>query len=214
MKKIFVTSVLVLVTIFGQAQTCPDNQHPHAIDLGLPSGIKWGCCNVGADTPETYGDYYAFGETEVKDIYNDKNYLLKNVTFHGGTSISAKNLTPQHDVANKKWGEEWHIPSPDQFNELKDNCTSEWKTVEGVNGQLFTGKNGNSIFIPAGGKILTLSNESEGKMGHYWLNTDCWGGNSKANYFFITSSSVGTFNGSKSQGLSVRPIKKEISKYR
>lgn len=28
------------------------------VDLGLPSGIKWATCNIGANSPEEYGDYF------------------------------------------------------------------------------------------------------------------------------------------------------------
>ena len=66
MKKFFCIFTLMLVALAASAQSCPDDNHPHAIDLGLPSGTKWACCNVGADTPEGYGGYYAWGETEEK----------------------------------------------------------------------------------------------------------------------------------------------------
>ena len=75
MKKIFTIFAFMLVAFTANAQSCPDNKHPHMIDLGLPSGTKWACCNIGAEKPEGYGGYYAWGETQTKSTYNDDTYL-------------------------------------------------------------------------------------------------------------------------------------------
>ncbi|MBR2192648.1 MAG: hypothetical protein IJ910_04975 [Bacteroidaceae bacterium] len=41
------------------------------------------------------------------------------------------------------------MPSYDLHVELRNNCTSEWTTLNGVNGRRFTGPNGGTIFLPA-----------------------------------------------------------------
>lgn len=70
MSKNLFTLTLLLVALTAKAQSCPDDNHPHMIDLGLPSGTKWACCNVGATKPEEYGGYYTWGETEEKSVYD------------------------------------------------------------------------------------------------------------------------------------------------
>lgn len=202
MKKTIIISLLMLAAVVSPAQTCPDSNHPHAIDLGLPSGTKWACCNMGASSPEDYGSLFAFGEMEEKEIYDYRTYSLRNVRFQYETIVD------RSDVAYVKWGQEWHIPSPDQFNELKDNCTSEWKVVKGVNGRVFKGKNGNSVFLPAVGKAIAINNESKNKLGNYWTNREHWESD-KAFYFFFSNSSTGQFDGLKFLGLSIRPIKRK-----
>ena len=57
--------------------SCPDDHHPHLIDLGLPSGTKWACCNVGATAPQGDGGYYAWGETDEKDVYDWTAYIRR-----------------------------------------------------------------------------------------------------------------------------------------
>ena len=76
MKEFFFIFTLMFVALTASAQSCPDDNHQHAIDLGLPSGTKWACCNVGTNTPEGYGGYYARGETEEKEIYDWTTYIL------------------------------------------------------------------------------------------------------------------------------------------
>ena len=204
MKKFIFLMALSCIVMSGKSQTCPDDKHPHAIDLGLPSGIKWACCNMGAKSPEDYGAYFAFGESQEKDVFEAKNYT--NVNYQYGE------MFPRLDPSTISWGETWHTPSPSQFDELKTNCTSEWKTVKGVNGRLFTGKNGNSIFMPAAGKIIKLDNASEGNLGQYWLNTEYrYGGTmDKAYYLFFSNTSVNSHYCLKCFGLSMRPVMKEI----
>ncbi len=125
---------------------CPDGNHPHMIDLGLPSGTKWACCNVGATKPEEYGGNYAW--EEMKDWGNDTHCdeLLKE------TNRDIANT--KHDVAHVKWDGNWQIPSIKQIRELLENCESEWARLNGARGRKFTSKiNGNSIFLCAGGNF-------------------------------------------------------------
>ena len=171
MRKIFSLFVIILwilpgLSAYGQdspnGHSCPDDNHPHMIDLGLPSGTKWACCNVGADTPESYGGYYAWGETYEKDYYDwyhydyfnseeyedpwDNNYL---VYYDLGEDIGGT----QYDVAHAKWGDHWQMPKFVQFEELEENCTSEKVQIGNVSGMLFTSKqNGSKLFLPAAGR--------------------------------------------------------------
>ena len=112
------------------------------VDLGLPSGLKWASCNVGASAPEDYGDYYAWGETEAK-----KESKIIDI----GINISGT----KYDVAHVKWGGTWRMPTKADFEELIDNCEWEWTTRNEVNGcKVISKKNGESIFIPAPGRIF------------------------------------------------------------
>ena len=147
-------SASIAVTVTGSSQPsyslCPDDHHPHMIDLGLPSGTKWACCNVGATAPEGYGGYYAWGETETKSIYDRSTY--KYYKNGGYVSLGSNVAGTQYDVAHVKWGGTWQMPSKEQREELINNCTYEWTTENGVNGCRFTSKkNGASIFLPAAG---------------------------------------------------------------
>lgn len=198
MKKNIFFIAIMFVSVFVHAQTCSDDKHPHAIDLGLPSGTKWSCCNMGANKPEEYGTYYAYGEIEEREIYDDKSY--RDVIFRSA------HVLPDYDVATVKWKGSWRMPESSEIEELFDNCTSEWKTVNDIKGRLFTGKNGNSVFLPAGGKIILFSNESVGKLGHYWTSSQS--GEKNAWYFFFHNENVGMHDGRKYQGLLIRPVSK------
>lgn len=135
-------------------ESCPDDNHPHAIDLGLPSGTKWACCNVESSSPEGYGGYYAWGETEEKSDYDRYTYKYYNDITGYIINIGSNISGTQYDVAHVKWGGSWRMPTKDEIEELVNNCTWKWTTYNGVNGQLVTAPNGNSIFLPAAGNRL------------------------------------------------------------
>ena len=151
--------------------SCPDGNHPHLIDLGLPSGTKWACCNVGANSPEQYGGYYAWGETVEKSSYDWSNYILcdgtESTCHYIGSDIAGTN----YDMALVKWRESWVMPSYSQFEELIENCTTEWTTLNGINGYTFTGPNGSSIFLPASGYYGFSDKFFEGSVGLFWSST-------------------------------------------
>ena len=151
---------------------CPDGNHPHMIDLGLPSGTKWACCNVGADTPEAYGGYYAWGEMDVKSTYSWSNYIHCDGTEQTCHNIGSDIAGTQYDVAHVKWGGSWVMPSKAQQDELRSNCNYEWTTLNGVNGGKFTSKtNGGSIFLPAAGGRWNDGLDDAGSRGYYWSST-------------------------------------------
>jgi hypothetical protein len=151
--------------------TCPDSNHPHKIDLGLPSGTKWACCNVDASKPEDYGGYYAWGETYTKDVYNEASYqYYNNGNYQNiGSSICGTN----YDVAHMKWGGAWRMPSLEQIQELMEYCSYTWSSVNGINVGKFTSrKNSGSIILPAVGSWNRSSGLSgRGSNGYYWSGT-------------------------------------------
>lgn len=120
-----------------------------AIDLGL--SVKWAEHNVGANKPEEYGNYYAWGEieeTSTHKYWNDKNgngYADSDEYENIGTNISGTS----YDVAHVKWGDGWRMPTIEEIKELCDKCSWRWTTVNGVNGQRVIGPSGDSIFLPA-----------------------------------------------------------------
>ena len=189
--------------------TCPDFNHPHMIDLGLPSGTKWACCNVGADSPEEYGGHYAWGETLEKDTYDWTTYIHCNgseATCHNlGNDIAGT----QYDVAHVKWGGTWQMPSFDQNKELLNNCTSEYTSINGVNGRKFIGPNGGSIFMPAAGFRSGSSLSGVGEKGYYWSSTQHQTNPVCAYLLDYSSSSANWSNSGRfCGGPSVRPVSK------
>lgn len=192
--------------------TCPDSNHPHLIDLGLPSGTKWACCNVGADKPEAYGGYYAWGETEEKSIYNDVNYLYASGVDDDGDgwyddryddgvwqNLGSDIAGTQFDVAHMKWGAPWVMPSEKQQLELMNNCSYEWTTVNGVNGGKFTSKtNGGSIFLPAAG----------GPCGEYWASEPGPSYVCSTYFLFFDREYTDVLDNDRCYGLPVRPVSK------
>ena len=175
MKKLLTLLAFALVTFTANAQSCPDNNHPHMIDLGLPSGTKWACCNVGATTPEGYGGYYAWGETEEKDNYSYSTYIHCDGSYKTCHDLGSDIAGTQYDVAHVKWGGSWVMPSHNQQVELMNKCTSQWTTKNGVTGRIFTGPSGGKIFLPAAnyesfgldGYLHALP----GTDGFYWSST-------------------------------------------
>ena len=137
----------------------PDN-HEY-VDLGLPSGTLWATCNVGATTPEDLGDYFAWGETAPKEIYEMDNYkwydsssdkLTKYCTDGKYGTVDYKTeLLPEDDAAYVNWGPSWRMPDLDQLQELIDRCTWQWVERDGVYGRLVTGPNGKHLILASCG---------------------------------------------------------------
>lgn len=158
------------------------------VDLGLPSGLLWATRNVGASSPEDYGSYFAWAETQPKSVYNWDTYiytcggfydLTKYCTYPGcGCNGYTDNLTilqPGDDAATANWGGGARMPTKEEWQELYNNCTSVWTTQNGVNGRRFTGPNGNTLFLPAAGARYESSLYEAGSRGYFWsssLNTD------------------------------------------
>ena len=172
-----------------------------AVDLGL--SVKWATCNVGAESPEDYGNYYAWGETTTKSSYTESN----SVTY--GVSMSDFSGDSEYDAATANWGGSWRMPTSDEMKELVNKCTWTWTRQNGVKGYLVKGTSGNSIFLPAGGYRSGSSLLTVDSHGYYWSST-IYGSDADSAYglyFLITSNSfmyVGSY--SRYKGRSVRPV--------
>ena len=170
------------IEVSVSTSVAPD-EHEY-IDLGLPSGLLWATCNVGADSPEDYGDYFAWGEIQPKDVYNwntyqycmgSTNMLTKycNNSSYGlnGFTDNLTTLLPEDDAATANWGADWRMPTKEEWQELYNNTTCTWTTQNGVNGRLYTSNNGNSLFLPAAGCHLNSSHEDAGNHGFFWSSS-------------------------------------------
>ena len=186
------------------------------VDLGLPSGLKWATCNVGANTPEEYGDYYAWGEVETKSEYSWDTYkwcegyystMTKYCTCCSYGKVDNKTvLEPEDDVVHVKWGGSWRMPTKAEILELREKCTWKWTTQNGVNGYRVTGPNGNSIFLPAAGYRNGAGFNYRHYYGFYWSSSlsDIYDYN--AYYWFLHVSNYRLLYNCRFCGLSVRPV--------
>lgn len=139
-----------------ESPLCPDENHPHMIDLGLPSGTKWACCNIGASTPYEGGGRYAWGETEEKSSYSVTNYAFAQASPNGRVVIDGVSYNfiyigenicgTKYDVSNVKWGNTWRMPSVEEMEELVNQCT--WQLGEDRYSYIVTGSNGSAILLP------------------------------------------------------------------
>ena len=154
------------------------------VDLGLPSGTLWATFNIGANAPEGYGDYFAWGETAPKDTYSWNTYQYCNGSYntitkycdysscgYNGFTDYLYTLLPEDDAATTNWGGKWRMPTKEEWQELINNTTSTWTTQNGMNGRLFTAANGNSLFLPAAGYHNLDFLAVEGIQGQYWSSS-------------------------------------------
>lgn len=148
------------------------NGHEY-VDLGLPSSLKWARCNIGANSPEENGNYYAWGETQPKSSYYDSNCNTNKKSTEelkrAGIVTATGNLAMSSDAARQNWGASWRMPTLDEFDELRDKCKWSWTTRSGKNGYQITGPNGQSIFLPAAGS--KWESRFFYKTGNYWSST-------------------------------------------
>lgn len=200
--------------------TLVQGEHEY-VDLGLPSGTLWATCNLGANSPEEYGGYFAWGETKTKETYGYSTYKWCNGTYdtltkynnynsNYGTLDRKTELDPEDDAATANWGSDWRMPSLDQIEELcnSDNTTTEWTTLNGVNGRLITSKaNGKSLFLPAAGVRGSSSLALADSHGFYWsrsLSEDPTG----AFILHFKSDNIYSDYYWRENGQSVRPVRK------
>ena len=187
------------------SDACIDANHVHAVDLGL--SVKWACCNVGASTPEGYGGYYAWGETEEKSNYTWENYKYYNSSTGGFNNIGSNISGTSYDVAHIKWGGSWRMPTLFEIEELCNKCSWEWTTVNGVKGQKVTGPNGNCIFLPAAGYCNGTEVSLRGSYGLYWSGTSYEDYRYDAYHLYFTSGNHDRFELCyRPDGLAVRPV--------
>ena len=226
MKKFFTLAICAMAVLFASCEKNEpsldkdnpsgggENDHEY-VDLGL--SVKWATCNVGASKPEEYGDYFAWGETQPKSIYDWSTYKWYNgdngnLTKYCYDSVSGivdnkTVLDLSDDAARANWGGSWRMPTDAEFTELFGNCAWKWTTQNGVDGYKLTStKNGKSIFLPAAGIRGDSSLYHAGSYGYYWsssLGTDypgsAWRVGFHSNYVLRDGSN-------RIDGFSVRPV--------
>ena len=226
------------VIITGYFVNSHNNSDHEYVDLGLPSGLLWATCNIGANAPEEVGDLFAWGETSPKTTFTQSNYVFFKsettepdadgftTTNSGYTKYVMESeaskyglqgffdnlsvLEKEDDAAYVLWGEQWRIPTWDDINELRNQCTWTWVTLKGVDGYKVTGPNGNFIFFPAAGFIESYT-LSVGQGSMYWGSSlsptyPKW---VASLYFYKVVSDgwhAGGFEGERYYGHSIRPV--------
>lgn len=209
----------------------PYNGHEY-VDLGLPSGLKWATCNVGANNPEEYGDYFTWGETEPyyteghsQDIqcfnWKTSKYGYKWASYKWcngssttqtkyctdssyGTVDNKKVLDLEDDAAHVNWGGDWRMPTKEEQDELRTKCTLTLGSQNGVKGYIVVGPNGNSLFLPAAGYRYSSDLYFVGSFGNYWSSSLYSDGSDSAFYLDLDTGSAGS--GSRCYGYAVRPV--------
>ena len=169
------------------------------VDLGLPSGTLWADRNVGAESPEGYGDYFRFGET-TPYTEDSQPYVYDD--------IKADIAGTDRDAATAILGEQFCMPTIIQIKELVNECSHKWTTIGGVNGVMVMGPNGNSVFFPAAGLRIysdgSLSNV--GSYGYYWSASP--NSYSYGHYLYLNSGNWYWYYSNRSYGFPVRAVKR------
>lgn len=210
--------------------SCPDSNHPHAIDLGLPSGLKWACCNVGAKSRSDVGYYVAWGELSEKSSYTWDNYKWQaHSAYHNGLNLKCDNITkycqnlvfgymdyvddldellPEDDIATQKWGKKWRMPTVGEIDDLVMRCAWKKATMSGVKGRWIVGPNGNSIFLPVANHISESGVEGIDFWGlcEYWSSSLYQGGIFACTMGFDDNVKKESNGSLRSDGLPVRPV--------
>lgn len=223
MKKVF--SILIVAFAIAAMVGCGKKDIDNStdggwVDLGLPSGLLWASCNLGADSPEGYGNYFAWGETQSKDLYDWSTYryctaegdslltLTKyNTSTDYGTKDNLTTLQTMDDAAAARLSGT-RMPTREDWEELLAGTIAEWTTQNGVAGYRLTAPNGNSLFLPAAGSSNGAELVAAGVFGFYWSASlytdspdDAW------SFSFLSGAdSIGSF-GYRSDGQSIRPVK-------
>ena len=186
----------------------------YAVDLGL--SVKWASCNVGAEKPEEYGDYFAWGEVKPKEDYDWSTYkhcrgsydsITKYCTSSSYGIVDNKTvLDPSDDAATVNWGGSWRMPTDAEFTELQEKCEWKWTKQNRVKGYKVIGPNGNSIFLPAAGFMFNSSLISVGSGGTYWSSSLDASNPGRAYLVTFNSSFVSRDYNSRYCGHSVRSV--------
>ena len=196
----------------------PNTGNHEYVDLGL--SVKWATCNVGATKPEEYGDYFAWGETDPKEVYDWSTYkwcngsettLTKYCTDDSyGTVDNKTQLELSDDAAHVNWGGSWRMPTDAELTELREQCTWTGTTQNGVYGYKVTSKKSGytnkSIFLPAAGDRDASSLRNAGSGGCYWSSSLCTDVSSAAWYVDFIPSHVLRRVILRYHGFSVRPV--------
>lgn len=222
---VFVLGALMMFVVSCEKETEIDNKEEletentdtllvEAVDLGL--SVKWASHNVGAKSPEDYGGYYAWGETEEKSEYTVDNYKYgKDLDGNGELAVSEVDMAPNisgtsYDVAHVKLGNGWRMPTEDEILELCNKCSWEDVEVNGVRGKKIIGPNGASVFLPAARFREGDGYDNRDGWGRYWSGTLSWVYEDSylpVGFFFTPHSATCHSFYSFHLGLTVRPVK-------
>lgn len=238
MKKIILTTALLLITLVLNAQTVnvhfkdgtkvqfPSNNVDHVdfslkrddpvltpgkvVDLGL--SVYWGSCNLGAESPEESGNFYSWGETSPKSSYDKENYAYydKSTTLY--LSIGSDISGTQYDAAKVNLGGSWRMPTEEEFQELKSKCTWKWTQVNNINGYKITAANGNSIFLPAAGVYYDGSIKiDENEKCNYWTSTAYDENYSYGLLMYPADLRYNIYGRARQSGLQIRPVTSDLN---
>lgn len=173
--------------------------------MGLPSGIKWASCNVGAESQNGLGFYFSWGNTDGHAEGSGYDFSQAVYDTTPAAAIAA-DLSLSQDAARVNLGYPWRMPAAAEFQELYDNCTCVWTTMNGVAGQLFTSNvNGNTLFFPAAGRYDGTSLLNRGSYGYYWSSTYD-SATSARNLGFSSSNVDPQYSRNRRFGFSVRAV--------
>lgn len=198
MKKSVIRKISIICTILCVFLSCERDSEivfsPTGVPVDLGLTVNWASCNIGANSAEEYGNYFAWGEVRPKNRYV---WLAK---YYPTYKVS---LPPHADAATVNWGSTWHIPTDAEWTELCEQCTWRWTTQNGINGYRVTSKsNGNSIFLPAAGYRYDNSLYDAGSYGNYWSSSR----KTDAPDVYFESRGVWRRYHNRYYGLSVRPV--------
>lgn len=171
------------------------------VDLGLPSGLKWASCNVGASAPQQYGGFFMWGETQPKTEFK------RRTVDPYGPRYSAIEGNPEKDAATANWGASWRMPTIKEIRELVQNCRQEDAVMNGVRGVKFVSRtNFNFIFIPYAGYRVDKKSEYEGLRSYIWSSTPKKEATIRAHYYYFTPSTLGNSEEYHWMGYNIRPV--------
>ena len=214
MKKIFYLVALVAISLLfvqceqnGMGSASGRHKGREYVDLGL--SVKWATCNVGANSPDEYGNYFAWGEVEPKEYYYWDTYkytTIEDALIKYNNSDNKIVLDPEDDAATVNWGGLWRMPTDTEFTELIKQCTWTWTTQAGVNGYKVVGKNGKSIFLPAPRSSVNIISGNRSSSGDYWSSSLYTDDPGYAYAVYFDSSEVSRYDYDRYYGLSVRPV--------
>ena len=221
MKKISMMVVFMLIATVIWAQDNDRDKEHLQVDLGLPSGTLWAFTNLGAAVPEDFGDYYAWGEVDYKSDYSWNTYkyvkggdatkLTKYCSQanmgNGKYTDTLVVLEVQDDVATAKWGADWCMPTQEQFEELKKECTWKWTVRNGKNIVEITGKNGSKLYMPAAGCHFNKTRSLVGTNGYYWSRTLSDKGSNRGSCFTFSQNDMEVSVRARNIGNSIRPVR-------
>ena len=175
------------------------------VDLGLPSGLRWATCNLGAYNPDDFGDFYCWGECTPIGV-SSYPYMYRDGSYEDiGDNISGT----EYDAATYNWGGGWRMPTEEEFQELIQYCSWEWKSYSGIYGYEVTGSNGNKIFLPVYGCSEIPDNGVEGR---YWASTVGENNNGSVENLCLGKDYIGfLYYGEREKGYSIRPVWSETT---